>query len=113
MSEGWSEEMECLFSNISLRFGRIERQRHTEEDLLGLLSGVERKNGWQRDEAAEYATPYSLQNQFDRAPWDAYAVRDDLTEYIVEERRELNGLLVTDKTGFLTKGTYSIGVQRQ
>lgn len=53
-SEGWLEELECLFSTLSLRFGRIERQRHAWEYLLGLLSTVERKNGWQLAEAAEH-----------------------------------------------------------
>lgn len=113
MGEGWREELVCLFSSISPRFGRIERQQHAWEYLLGLLSGVERKNGWQLAEAAEHATPYSLQHLLDRAPWEADAVRDDLTGYIVEELGDPNGVLVIDETGFLKKGTHSVGVQRQ
>lgn len=113
MSEGWLEELECLFSYISPRFGRIERQRHAWEYLLGLLSSVERKNGWQLAEAAEHTTPYSLQHLLDRAPWDADAVRDDLTEYLIEELGDPNGVLVIDETGFLKKGEHSVGVQRQ
>jgi SRSO17 transposase len=80
---------------------------------LGLLGAVERKNGWQLAEAAEHSTPYSLQHLLDRAPWDADAVRDDLTEYIVEELGDPNGVLVVDETGFLKKGSHSVGVQRQ
>ena len=72
-----------------------------------------RKNGWQLAEAAEHDTPYSLQHLLDRAPWDADAVRDDLTEYIAEELGEPNGVLMVDETGFLKKGTHSSGVQRQ
>jgi SRSO17 transposase len=49
----------------------------------------------------------------DRAPWDADAVRDDLREYIAEELGDPHGVLVVDETGFLKKGTHSVGVQRQ
>lgn len=111
--ETWREDLECLFSTISPRFGRIDRQRHAWEYLLGLLSSVERKNGWQLAEAAEHTTPYSLQHLLDRAPWDADAVRDDLMAYIAEELGAPNGVLVVDETGFLKKGSHSAGVQRQ
>src|SRR5438105_10235751 len=100
LSEDWLEQLECLFSYISRHFGHIERQRHAWEYLLGLLSSAERKNGWQLAEAAEHATPYSLQHLLDRAPWDADAVRDDLTDYIVQELGDPNGVLVVDETGF-------------
>lgn len=73
LGEGWREELECLFSTISPRFGRIERQRHAWEYLLWLLSSVERNHGWQLAEAVEHTTPYSLQHLLDRAPWDANA----------------------------------------
>lgn len=113
LGEGWQKDLECLFSTISRHFGRIDRQRHAWDYLLGLLSPVERKNGWQLAEAAEHATPYSLQHLLDRAPWDANAARDDLTEYIAEELGDPNGVLVVDETGFLKKGCHSVGVQRQ
>ena len=113
LSEGWQDELECLFSYLSPRFGRIDRQQHAWEYLLGLLSAVERKNGWQLAEAAEHTTPYSVQHLLDRAPWDADAVRDDLREYIAEELGDPHGVLVVDETGFLKKGTHSAGVQRQ
>jgi SRSO17 transposase len=105
--------LECLFSYLSPRFERVDRQRHAWEYLLGLLSAVERKNGWQLAEASEHATPYSVQHLLDRAPWDADAVRDDLREYIAEELSDPSGVLVVDETGFLKKGTHSAGVQRQ
>src|SRR4051794_34797809 len=103
LGESWREDLECLFSYISPRFGRIERQRHAWEYLLGMLSSVERKNAWQLAEAAEHTTPYCLQHLLDRAPWDADAVRDDLAEYIVEELGDPHGVLVVDETGFLKK----------
>lgn len=113
LGEGWEEELARLFSTISARFGWAARQRHAWEYLLGLLSSVERKNGWQLAEAVNHATPYSLQHLLDRAPWDADAVRDDVSAYIAEELGDPNGVLVVDETGFLKKGSHSAGVQRQ
>lgn len=113
LSEGWREDLECLFAYLSPRFGRADRQRHAWEYLLGLLSPVERKNGWQLAEAVEHSTPYSLQHLLDRAPRDADAVRDDMREYIAAELGDPCGVLVVDETGFLKKGTHSAGVHRQ
>lgn len=109
----WLEQLQCLFAHIGHRFGRMEMQQRAWEYLGGLLSPVERKNGWQLAEAAAHATPYSMQHLLDRAPWDADAVRDDLVDYVAEELGEADGVLVTDETGFLKKGTHSVGVQRQ
>jgi SRSO17 transposase len=113
LSEDWVEQLECLFSQISRHFGRIERQRHAWEYLLGLLGAAERKNGWQLAEAAEHITPFCLQPLFDRARWDADAVRDDLTDIIAEELGDPHGVLMVDETEFLKKGSHSVGVQRQ
>jgi SRSO17 transposase len=113
LSRDWMEQFECLFAHISGRFGRIDRQQHAWEYLLGLLSAVKRKNGWQLAEAADHATPYSVQHLLDRSPWDADAVCDDLTDYIVHELGHSDGVLVVDETGFLKKGSHSVGVQRQ
>jgi hypothetical protein len=40
-------------------------------------------------------------------------VRDDLRAYVVEHLGDVAGVLVADETGFLKKGTTSVGVQRQ
>lgn len=109
----WTEHLQCLFAHIRRRFGRVERQQRAWEYLVGLLSPVERKNGWQLAEAAAHTTPYSLQHLLDRAPWDADAVRDDLIAYVAGELGEPDGVLVVDETGFVKKGRHSVGVQRQ
>jgi SRSO17 transposase len=81
--------------------------------LRGLLSPVERKNGWQLAEQAGQETPYATQHLLGRAVWSADEVRDDLRAYVVEHLGEVDGVLVIDETGFLKKGTQSAGVQRQ
>jgi len=113
LSQEWLAHFECLFAHISRHFGRIERQQHAWAYLLGLLGAAKRKNGWQLAEAAEHATPYSLQHLLDRSPWDADAVREDLADYLACELGDANAVLVVDETGFLKKGSHSVGVQRQ
>ena len=45
--------------------------------------------------------------------WDADQVRDDLRDYVVEHLGAADGVLVVDETGFLKKGSKSVGVPRQ
>ena len=79
----------------------------------GLLSPVERKNGWQLAEQAGDATPDGVQRLLSTYRWDADLVRDDLRDYVVEHLADAGGVLVVDETGFLKKGDKSAGVQRQ
>ena len=57
MAEGIERVHEC----IAARFRRPEPRRRAPEYLKGLLSPVERKNGWQPAEQAGDATPYGVQ----------------------------------------------------
>ena len=47
------------------------------------------------------------------AHWDADQVRDDLRAYVVDHLGHPDAVLVIDETGFLQKGTKSVGVKRQ
>jgi SRSO17 transposase len=78
-----------------------------------LLSPVERKNGWQLAEQAGEPTPTGMQRLLAGAKWDAEEVRDDLRAYVLEHLADSAGVLIVDETGFLKKGTKSVGVQRQ
>ena len=51
--------------------------------LRGLLSPVERKNGWQLAEVNGDVTPYGMQHLLGRAVWEAAAVRDDVRGYVM------------------------------
>ena len=80
--------------------------------MKGLISPVERKNGWQPEQAGD-ATSDGVQRLLYNYVWDADLVRDDLQDYVVEHLGDANGVLVVDETGFLKKGTKLVGVQRQ
>jgi SRSO17 transposase len=58
------------------------------------------------------ATPYGIQHLLGRANWDADEVRDDLRKYVVERLGDDGAVLIVDETGFIKKGTNSVGVKR-
>jgi SRSO17 transposase len=109
----WSRELDTLGEFIAPRFARSEVRHRAQAYLRGLLGSVERKNSWQLAEAAGDATPYGLQHLLGRANWDADELRDDLRRYVLERLGDDDAVLVVDETGFLKKGTESVGVKRQ
>jgi SRSO17 transposase len=111
--QGWAADLDGLHARLARRFGRAEPRRRVRAYVAGLLSPVERKNGWQVAEQAGEATPYGMQRLLAGAKWDADAVRDDLRAYVMEHLGDPAAVLIIDETGFLKKGTKSCGVARQ
>ncbi|MGH2412411.1 MAG: IS701 family transposase [Microcystaceae cyanobacterium] len=106
-------EFETLINRIAPRFARIEALHKARAYVKGLLSSVERKNGWQMAELAGESNPYGFQHLMGRAVWSADEARNDLRDYVQEHLQAADGVGVFDETGFLKKGTKSVGVQRQ
>ena len=111
--EGWRVGLDGLYARIAGRFRRSEVRERARRYLAGLLERVERKNGWQLAEHLGEAGPQGVQRLLNAARWDADAVRDDLRAYVIEQLGDPGGVLIVDETGFLKKGTKSVGVQRQ
>lgn len=109
----WNQELELLHAQIAPRFRRAEPRRRSRAYLRALLSSCERKNGWQLAELLGETTPDGVQRLLNAADWDADLVRDDLRNYVVEHLGAPDAVLVIDETGFLKKGTKSVGVKRQ
>ena len=109
----WARGLDELVERIAPRFHRIEPRRRVRAYLQGLLAPVERKNGWQLAENAGDPTPDGVQDFLARMRWDADQVRDDLRAYVVAHLGDADGVLVLDETGFVKKGSKSVGVQRQ
>jgi SRSO17 transposase len=109
----WAQELTEVHARIAARFVRAEPRRRALAYVRGLLSGVERKNGWQLAEEAGELTPDGMQRLLSTAHWDAEVVRDDLRQYVVDHLGDPAAILVIDETGFLKKGTKSVGVKRQ
>jgi SRSO17 transposase len=109
----WRELFGELMSLVAGRFARVEPRRTAREFVLGLLSPVERKNCWWLAERAGHGDPQAMQRLLRTAVWDADLVRDDLRAFVAAQLGDVAGVLICDETGFLKKGTGSVGVQRQ
>jgi SRSO17 transposase len=109
----WREELDALHERIAPHFARPEVRTRVGKVLAGLLDPLERRNGWQLAEALGERSPDGVQRLLRTARWDAEAVRDDLRAYVVEHLGDPGAVLVLDETGFLKKGTKSVGVARQ
>src|SRR6266700_1119645 len=108
-----AEELAHLQSRIGPRFRRAEVRQRATRFLEGLMSPVERKNGWQLAEELGERGPRGVQRLLGDADWDEEAVRDDLQTYVIERLGEESAVLVVDETGFVKKGKKSAGVARQ
>jgi SRSO17 transposase len=111
--ELWTGLFKDLCERLGPCFARSETREGVQAYLRGLLSPVERKNGWQLAEEAGLSTPYAMQYLLNRAVWESEEVRERLQAYVREMLAGPDGMLVIDETGFLKKGTKSVGVQRQ
>jgi SRSO17 transposase len=111
--QAWAAGLDALHARIAGRFARAEPRRRALAYLRGLLGNVGRKNGWQLAEHAGERSPDGMQRLLATADWDPDLVRDDLRAYVVEHLGDPSAVLVVDETGFLKKGTTSVGVQRQ
>jgi SRSO17 transposase len=109
----WAAEVDEVAERIAPRFKRAEPRRRAAGYIRGLLGEAERKNGWQLAEHLGDPTPDGVQHLLARADWDADAVRDELLGYVRERLGHPDGVLIVDETGFLKKGTKSVGVARQ
>ncbi len=109
----WASGLDEVAQRIGARFLRSEPRQRALSYVQGLLSPVERKNGWQLAEQAGNQVPYGVQHLLGRATWSADEVRDDLRAYVVDHLGDPDAVLIVDETGFLKKGDQSVGVQRQ
>ena len=109
----WRSELSELHGRLGVLFGRAEPHRQAGLYLEGLLSAVERKNGWQLAEHLGDARPWRTQRLLSHVQWDEAAARDLCRAYVVEPLADREAVLIVDETGFLKKGTKSVGVARQ
>lgn len=109
----WADEFGRLNQRFAPHFRRVETKQHAQDYLQGLLSGIERKNGWQIAEQVGDANPYAIQHLLGRSVWDADSVRNELRGYVAAHLGHPAAVIVVDETGFLKKGNQSVGVQRQ
>ena len=109
----WGQELERLHARIAPRFARPEPRRRALAYLKGIVSSIERKNGWHLAEHAGESRPDGMQRLLNSAVWDADLVRDDLRTYVLEQLGDPAAILVIDETSFRKRGKKSAGVKKQ
>jgi len=109
----WEQRLVALLEQMAPYFPNRRGRSRLAMYVRGLLSDVERKNGWQLAEEAGEATPYAMQQFLYRGGWDVDGLIREKRRYVMEHLGDPDGVLVGDETGFLKKGTHSVGVQRQ
>jgi SRSO17 transposase len=109
----WEVELSALKARLGAVFRRSEAREGCGAFIDGLLSGIERKTGWLLAEQAGLGRPWRIQALLGRSQWDADRLRDIVCDYAMEALGDRSGVLVVDETGFLKKGTHSVGVARQ
>jgi len=110
----WLDGFGDMFAEVvALAFVRREPRLRAQAYLLGLTSGLERKNGWTLAEFAGDGTPLGMQRLLNSAVWDEEKVRDALGRYVAARLGDAGAVLIADETGFLKSGRCSAGVQRQ
>ena len=110
-------EIDSAFFEMMRRIGRVFPSRSgfrtAEKYIQGLISPIERKNGWQMAEAVGDSTPYSMQQFLYRGKFSPDGLRDELRSYVNDKLGDEDGVMVVDETGFLKQGKMSCGVKRQ
>lgn len=109
----WADDFAAFHARFAHLFGRKEPRAQFAKYLRAVMAPVERKNSWQIAEAVGDKTPDATQRLLYLVDWDADAARDIMQQVVTETFGDPEGIGVVDETGFLKKGTRSVGVQRQ
>ncbi|HXR89357.1 MAG TPA: IS701 family transposase [Steroidobacteraceae bacterium] len=109
----WERDLSALKGRLAPVFGRREVGASAGAFIDGLLSGISRKTGWLMAEQAGLDRPYRMQSLLGRSSWNADVLRDLVRAEVIGSLGDPRGVLVVDETGFLKKGTHSVGVARQ
>lgn len=110
---GWRESLSQLHARLAPHFARPEPRARALRFVQGVLSTVERKNGWQLAEQAREATPYGMQRLLSQAVWDADGMRNEIRTFALEHLGTRNLIVAVDETSFPKRGKYSAGVSKQ
>jgi SRSO17 transposase len=109
----WADDFAAFHARFAHLFVRSEPREQVVKYLRALMAPIARKNGWQMAEVMGDRTPDATQRLLYQAAWDADAVRDVYVQFVSETFGDADGIGVVDESGFIKKGTHSVGVKRQ
>jgi SRSO17 transposase len=105
--------LDDFHAHFATCFQRSETRQRVQGYVRGLLATVKRKNCWQMAEVMGERDPQGLQRLLYEALWDAEAVCGRLRGVIRQRIGYVPGIGVVDESGFVKKGSQSVGVKRQ
>lgn len=109
----WVEDLQGLHDRFKPCFVSRAAWSVAGGFLVGLLSSAERKSTWSMAEEVGEPDPYAFQHLLSKAVWDVECAQDVVAAYVYEGLQDVDGVHILDETGFVKKGTQSVGVQRQ
>jgi SRSO17 transposase len=110
---GFVEELWEFQSAFHDCFARSEPRAHFFDYMVGPLSPLARKSIEPMALHVEGGTIRGMQRFISDVHWDEEQMRWTYHQLVAEEMGEPDGILMFDETGFVKKGTASVGVARQ
>jgi SRSO17 transposase len=111
--EGFMEELGAFQSAFHDCFTRSEPRAHFFDYMVGQFSKLERKSIEPMALQVEGGTIRGLQRFISDVHWDEEQMRWNYHQLVADELGDPDGVLMFDETGFVKKGTDSVGVARQ
>jgi SRSO17 transposase len=111
--EGFMDELWAFQSAFHDCFTRSEPRAHFFDSMVGQLSQLERKSIEPMALHVEGGTIRGLQRFISDVRWDEEQMVWNYHQLVAEEMGDPDGVLMFDETGFVKKGTDSVGVARQ
>jgi SRSO17 transposase len=111
--EGFIEALWEFQSTFHDCFARSEPRAHFFDYMVGQLSPLERKSIEPMALHVAGGTVRGLQRFISDVHWDEEQMRWNYHQLVADELGEPDGVLMFDETGFVKKGTHSVGVARQ
>jgi len=94
-------------------FARPEPREVFAALVEGMLSQLEKKNGWTLAQHAGHTHPGRIQSFLNRGAWSAEDLESEIRRYVVAELGCRDACLIIDDTQIIKKGTRSVGVAPQ
>jgi len=111
--EGFMDELQEFQAAFHDCFVRSEPRAHFFDYMVGQFSKLERKSIEPMALHVEGGTIRGMQRFISDGSWDEEQMRWNYHHLVAEEMGDLDGVLMFDETGFVKKGTDSVGVARQ
>jgi SRSO17 transposase len=109
----WDSALRSLIGRVGYLFSRPEPREIFADLVEGLLSDLEKKNGWTLAQRAGHSHPGRMQTFLCRGAWSAQGLEAEVRRYVVEELGCPEAVLIVDDTQVVKKGKMSVGVAPQ